>query len=257
MRNKRTNQAISSGFCITRASLGDARATVLLAPTLYLVASLTVDGISLNEARGEGGATGAAAAALFACGVLLRLASLLVAWTFVFTSVREERRKLAERHARLRFVADACKLEDDADAEEGAARAAAERVVRNVATHMPRAAAGMSAGSMAVSSAILAESAAAAAAGEARGDEELGSERAKSALLRGFSGAVSAYVLVVAAAALFSLVSEEWLVTMAAVQDAALWAFTASLAWLLRPRDEKCVRRFAHARCLPKLWTKN
>ena len=43
---------IASGFCITRATLGDARMLVLVVPAVYLTASLTVDGLLLNGAAG-------------------------------------------------------------------------------------------------------------------------------------------------------------------------------------------------------------
>ena len=230
--------AIASGFCMTRASLGEARVLVFAVPAVYLTASLTVDGLLLNESQPA--RQSAAAAALLACGVLLRLSVLATAWIFVFVSVREERAKLSARHARLRFVADAFKLEEDEEASPSraalASQAAAQSVVDGAAASMPRAASAMNARSMAVSSAIL--TSAATAEGDAPDDGGLGPERAKSKLLAGFSTSVTFYVLVIAAAACFALVNASWHATMAVVQDSALWVFLSSLVWLFRPRHE-------------------
>jgi hypothetical protein len=225
--------AISVGFCITRADLGPNRGIIIAAPLVYFLASVTVDSIALGEtARKHGPLTGAASAALVACGVLLRLASILVAWAFVHTSVREERSRLAARAAQL-SDADVFKLEEAEDGRDQSQRAA-QGVIAAARLSIPRSADAISARSMAVSSSIVAG--AATSVGEAA--DIGGPERVKSALLRGFQRGVTMYAVFVAITTLLGLASSQWADVTAAAQGAARWAFMLSLAMLFRPRDD-------------------
>ena len=199
-------------------------------PLLYIAATVTVDGIALGEvAHRRDGLSSVTSAALVACGVLLRLAAIAVAWVFVFTSVRDERSRLAVRCAQF-AAADVFKLDDDL--ERDAPQLAAQRVVAQAQRSIPRSAAAISANSMAVSSSILASQ------HQARGEAEVGGpERVKSSLLRGFNRGVTVYAVVVAATALFGVTSFEFSEFMAAVRDCARWAFMLCLAVLFRPRE--------------------
>ena len=198
-------------------------------PLLYITATVTVDGIALAEvAHRRDGLSSVTSAALVACGVLLRLAAIAVAWVFVFTSVRDERSRLAVRCAQF-AAADVFKLDDDTDSPQ----LAAQRVVAQAQRTIPRSAAAINANSMAVSSSILASE------HQARGEADVGGpERVKSSLLRGFNRGVTIYAIVVAATVLFGVASFEFSEFMAAVRDCARWAFMLCLAVLFRPREQ-------------------
>jgi hypothetical protein len=199
----RATQAISAGFCITRARLGEHRSSVVLVPSLYLLGALLLDGLSLAERDGTPGAV-----ALLASGIVIKLAALVYAWVFVITAVAEERARLAERWARLRFVADAFKLEDEEDA--GAAAAAAVAAAARSAAPSGRGAGTASSAaalpaSLAASAAIIRDAATAPAAppvAEGEAAQPFGPERAKERLLRAFARAVALYVAVVALSSL-------------------------------------------------------
>jgi hypothetical protein len=201
-------------------------------PLLYIAATVTVEGIALAEVahahRRNSSLSSVTSAALVACGVLLRLAAVAVAWVFVFTSVRDERSRLAVRCAQF-AAADVFKLEDETDSPQ----LAAQRVVAQAQRAIPRSAAAMNANSMAVSSSILASQ------HQARGEAEVGGpERVKSSLLRGFNRGVTVYAIVVAATAVFGVASFQFSEIMAAVRDCARWAFLLCLAVLFRPREQ-------------------
>jgi hypothetical protein len=204
-RTARATQAISAGFCITRARLGEHRASVALVPTLYLFGALLLDGLSLAEHDGAPGAT-----ALLASGVVVKLAALVYAWVFVITAVAEERARLAERWARLRFVADAFKLEDEEEAGAAAAAAVAAASRSAVSSSAGRGSGTASSAaalpaSLAASAAIIRDAAAAPAAppaAEGEAAQPFGPERAKERLLRAFARAVALYVAVVALSSL-------------------------------------------------------
>ena len=144
-------QAISCGYCITRAHLGENGPAVIGVPILYLSGALLIDELLLRRA-------GLASATLLAAGVAVKLAALAYAWVFVLTSCRDERGKLAARWARLRFVADAFKLEDgEESAQRGAAAAVTAAAARAVPTRggAPSPAAAASPASLATSAAII------------------------------------------------------------------------------------------------------
>jgi hypothetical protein len=161
-----------------------------------------LDGLTLREGRAAPGAP-----VLLAAGVVVKLAALIYAWVFVVTAVREERARLAERWARLRFVADAFKLEEEEDGAPAAA-AAAVAAAASAAVPQPRAREQGAAVSAAALPATLAASAAilrdVRAGGTAEGESDVpfGPERAKERLLRAYARAVAAYVAILALAAL-------------------------------------------------------
>ena len=168
-------------------------------PVLYLGAALLIDELVLRRA-------GLASASLLALGVVLKLSTLAYAWVFVFTSCRDERSKLAARWARLRFIADAFKLEDGEESAQrstaaAAVTAAAARAVPSARGGAPSSASSMPA-SLATSAAIISSHADASADGEAA---TFGPERAKERLLSGFATATAVYVCVIAVAAVVAL----------------------------------------------------
>ena len=201
-------------------------------PILYLSGALLIDELLLRRA-------GLASATLLAAGVAVKLAALAYAWVFVLTSCRDERGKLAARWARLRFVADAFKLEDgEESAQRGAAAAVAAAAARAVPTRggAPSPAAAAMPASLATSAAIISAHADVAADGEAA---TFGPERAKERLLSGFARATAAYVGIVVLAALAAAFWDQafWLASV--IQDSAQWTFMAALTWMFRPRHEK------------------
>jgi hypothetical protein len=196
--------AIACGWRITRETLGEYQSTVLTASLVYLASSLVVQALSTFEVGSSAGAL-----ALLAVSLLLRLASLLFAWGFVFVAISDERAVMEQRAARLRFLANAFRLDDEA--EEG--RVAQPRSLR-------------------VSSHIIAQSA------DASDDGVFGSDAAKAALLDGFRAAVSFYVLTTACAVLVSLLSSGWFTLMNPFEWIIQAVFIASLMYIFRPRDD-------------------
>ena len=201
-------------------------------PLLYLGGALLIDELVLSH-------SGAAGAALLAAGVVVKLAALAYAWVFVLTACRDERAKLAARWARLRFVADAFKLEDGDDNQAAAAAvtAAAARAVPS--SRGARSATAAMPASLATSASIISTHADVA---EGEAAAAFGPERAKERLLSGFARATAAYVAVVALAALAAAFWDAAFGLASAIQDAAEWTFMAALTWIFRPRPEKCAR---------------
>jgi len=121
---------------------------------------VVVVSLSLSEATSSAGFR-----SLYMAGAIVRIAALIYAWIFVFASSSRERATLAQRHARIRFVESAFKME-----EEGMAAPA------------------LRTRSQQVSSGIIAQNA------ETPEDSLYGPEATKAALLGGFNAAVTTYV---------------------------------------------------------------
>lgn len=211
--------AVSAGWAITRPQLEAPQARVVSGlPALYFLGSellllleltspavRTRSDIALHrKTRRErvhtshSSTQGGSEEALALAAGFVRAASVVVAWIWVSTSVRDEVDALARAEQRY-VVASAFTLEEE---EEDAAEAGGRR--------------------RAPASASFAAAVA--------------PEHAKAGLLRGFATTVSLYVVAIIFIVVVSILNPFLAPFLEGVGDAALWAFVTSLLVLFRPR---------------------
>ena len=147
---------------------------------------------------------------LFVTSGIVRLAALCFAWIFVLASSSRERSMLAQRHARIRFVESAFKLEDESIISSSISTALRGRSQR-------------------VSASIV------ACGAEDAGTALYGQEASKAALLQHFNNAVTSYFIAVVLFGVISLLSGRWMRPFIDVCD---WCFIAALCFILRPRAD-------------------